>query len=121
MSNCLQPTALSELAQSTLSTFEERVSKIPPDFCSAFHGEARTLEGQLLTIYKLVAICSRDEDDLDQVSANWALMVRVCDMFADKLQGLNKQHPNCGAEVYYDKILDLRNKCRRLSEMHAAA
>lgn len=120
MSKCVQNSAVNELAQSTLQSFEERVSKLRSDQYSGFHAEARTLEAQLSTIHKLVSICARDEGDLDNVSELWGLMVTVCDSFSQRLGRLKDAHPNCGADVYYDRILDLRNKCVRLRDMHAA-
>ena len=46
-------------------------------------------------------------------------MVEMCDEFLRRLSGLKERHPYCGAEIYYDRVLDLRNKCKRLQEMHS--
>jgi|KBSMisStaDraftv2_1062788.scaffolds.fasta_scaffold1361381_1 hypothetical protein len=110
---------LDELAESTLASFDSRVSGLPEELCVAFHEEARTLESQLLMIYKMVALCARREDDLDHIAELWGHMVSVCDRASEKLQNLLKAHPYCGADVYQDRMLDLRNRCHRLQETHA--
>jgi ferritin-like metal-binding protein YciE len=110
---------LNELAESTLSTFDEAVLALPTNFRSEFLMQARQLEAQLLTIYRLVAISVRDEDDLDEVANMWGAMVAICDKFADRLGRLKAAYPDCGADIFYDHILDIRNKCKRLEQLHA--
>lgn len=102
-----------------LEGFERRVAAIPKDLCAPFHSEARQLETELLTIYKFVALATRREDDLNQVAKAWEMMVKVCDESAKRLNDLVKQHPSCGADAYCDRVLDLRNKCQRLLQMHS--
>ena len=77
------------------------------------------MENELVMIYRMVALCARSEADLDKVAASWARMVEICDLFASRLLTLSKAHPACGAEAFHDRVLDLRNKCRRLQEMHS--
>jgi hypothetical protein len=119
MTSCVQDSAVAELASSVLQEFEEEVAKVPANTCYKFNSAARTLEAQLGTIYRLIAICARDVDELEAVAKLWGLMAGVCDQFAKTLGDLKTEHPDCGADVYYDRILDLRNKCVRLREMHA--
>lgn len=119
MNDCLPKSALKELGNSVLLEFDRRIAGIPADLCAPFHAEARQLEAELMTIYKMVVICVRAEDDLVSVSQSWAAMVQVCDAFAKRLNVLCKKHPYCGADSYYDKVLDLRNKCQRLQTMHS--
>jgi hypothetical protein len=45
-------------------------------------------------------------------------MVELCDTFGLALNDLAKKHPDCGADSYYDRVLDLRNKCNRLKILH---
>ena len=118
MKDGIQPAVLEELAQSTLDSFDERIAQLPHDLASPFQEEARTLEGQLLTIYKMVALTVRDEEDLDLISRYWDLMVGVCDRFSSHLARVASQQPHSGANLYHDRILDLRNKCRRLRDLH---
>jgi len=66
----------------------------------------------------MVAICAKKENELSAVSTWWAAMTNVCDLFAARLHELQEKHPNCGAKLFYDRVLDLRNKCQRLAEMH---
>ena len=98
--------------------FDRRISQIPSDLCSPFHAEAGRLEIQLLTIYQMVATIARKLDDLSEIASLWGSLVDICDIFAGKLEVLHTEHPYCGADSYYDKVLDLRNKCQRLQKMH---
>lgn len=102
-----------------LSGFDERVASIPKDLCAPFYQEARGLEIELLTIYRVVVLYVRKENDLGQIAACWALMVKICDDSAARLGRLCALHPICGAEMYYDRVLDLRNKCQRLQKLHS--
>src|SRR5688500_7704999 len=119
MNECLAATDLDALAESTLSNFDSRVANLPQDLCGVFHEEARNLESELLMIYKMVALCAKREDDLDRVANLWGQMVAICDKGFQRLQNLTTAHPDCGAAIYQDRILDLRNRCRRLQETHA--
>ena len=119
MKECLASSDLNALAESTLSGFDSRVAKLPRDLCAVFHEEARTLETELLMLYKMVALCARKDDDLDRIASLWGQMVSVCDKAFVRLQSLIKAHPDCGANIYQDRILDLRNRCHRLQETHA--
>jgi hypothetical protein len=89
-----------------LEGFERRVAAIPRDLCAPFHSEARQLETELLSIYRFVALSARNEADLGQIAKAWALMVKVCDESANRLNTLVKQRPDCGADAYYDRVLD---------------
>lgn len=80
--------------------------------------QARQLETVLLTVYRVVVLCTKREDDLERVSQWWATMVQVCDDFAKTLRKLVEADPACGAELHYDRVLELRSKCLRLRKMH---
>ena len=118
MKECLSDADLLELSEGSLTSFDQRVATIPKDLCAPFHDEARQLEVELLTVYRVVVLCTRREDDLDRVSKWWGTMVRVCDEFAVRLGKLVEAHPACGADQYYDRVLELRSKCLRLQTMH---
>lgn len=119
MNSCLAESDLLDLGNEMLASFERRVAAIPSDLCAPFHTESRQLETELLTIYKFVALAARRTEDLSQVARAWQIMVKVCDESATRLNALAKQHPDCGADAYYDRVLDLRNKCHRLQQMHS--
>lgn len=118
MQTCVEEADLREMGQFIAADFDRRIALIPYDMCLAFHTEARQLETQLLTIYQLVARVTRRVDDLDKVASLWEAIVNLCDAFAGSLGKLVQQHPDCGASSYYDRVLDLRNKCHRLHQMH---
>ena len=118
MKECLNDADLLALLEGSLASFDQRVATIPKDLCAPFHDEARQLETELLTVYRVVVLCTKREDDLDRVSKWWETMVRVCDEFAVRLGKLVEAHPSCGAEQYYDRVLELRSKCLRLQTMH---
>jgi hypothetical protein len=118
MSDCVTDSHLQELGDSAVADSDRRIAGFPRDLCVPFYMEAMRLENELLTIYKMVVLCVRREADLVKVASSWGVMVGICDRFADRMSRLKNDHPTCGAESYYDRILDLRNKCRRLQEMH---
>ena len=119
MLRCLEPSDLQGIGNSMVADFERKIALIPKEMCAPFHHEARQLETQLLTVYQMVAQMTRNVDDLDQIASLWERVVLMCDAFAERLSALVKQHPQCGAGSYYDRVLDLRNKCLRLQTMHA--
>ena len=102
-----------------VAEFERRIAAIPKDMCAPFHAEARQLETQLLTVYQMVAKITKNVDDLPQVAQMWKTVVFMCDAFSLRLGDVVKKHPDCGADSYYDHVLDLRNKCLRLQMMHS--
>ncbi|MBI4026354.1 MAG: hypothetical protein HY360_15320 [Verrucomicrobia bacterium] len=118
MTHCLADIDLLEVSKEGLASFERRIAAIPPDLCAPFHEEARQLETELLTAYRFVVLAAKKEDELDKVARWWAVMVQVCDEYAKRLNQLTRSHPTCGAELYYDHVLDLRSKCLRLQKMH---
>ncbi len=119
MNQCLVEADLETLAGESLAAFELRLAAIPKDMCAPFNDEARQLETELLTVYRVAVICTKKEEDLERVAQWWGTMVRMCDAFAARLGGLVREHPACGAEAYYDRILELRSKCLRLQKMHS--
>ena len=119
MSSCFDTSDILELSRATLEETERRLSEIPVDLCAPFYAEASNLEQQLLGVYRTVALCVRKEEDLKRIAAWWQAMTKVCDEFAARLGKLSQEHPQCGSEFFYDRVLDLRNKCQRLQEMHA--
>jgi hypothetical protein len=119
MNHCLAESDFRELGEGMLSGFDRRVASIPDFLCAPFHQEARQLETELLSIYRFVVLSVRKEEDLAHIAACWALMVKICDDSATRLGRLSSIHPHCRAEVYYDRVLDLRNKCQRLQNLHS--
>ena len=118
MADCISISSIEELGQSVLVDFDKRVASLPEQLSAPFHQEARQLEAELLTIYKMTALCAKEEEDLAKISALWGAMVDICDGSTKRLGELTNRHPQCGAEWYYDRMLDLRNKCLRLQKMH---
>jgi hypothetical protein len=118
MSACFDHADVVELSRMTLAESEKRLASIPDDRCTIFYEEARSLEVELLSMYRTVAVCVRKEDDIGRVRQWWTTMKDVCDWFAARLSDLQNKHPQCGADIFYDRVLDLRNRCQRLAEMH---
>jgi hypothetical protein len=116
---CFSASSIEELGQSMVDGFDQRMSSIPQDLCAPFHMEARQVEAELITIYKMVVLCVRQSEDVNQIAEFWKLMISVCDTVIVRLSKLVAAHPHCGADCYYDRVLDLRNKCKRLHEMHS--
>ncbi len=119
MTECLTESDLKDLAESTLAAFEQEVATLPQEVSVPFNEAAARLEAQLLTIYKFVVQFVRREEDLEKVAGWWGTMVSQCDEFAKRLRQLSLAHPDCGAAFFYDRVLDLRNRCQRLRQMHS--
>ena len=118
MSTCLDTSDVFQLSEASLAGIEKRLSEIPADLRAPFYAEADKLEQGLLQVYRTVALCVRKEDDLDAVTGWWDTMTKICDLFAARLNKLCEAHPDCGANVFYDSVLDLRNRCLRLANLH---
>ena len=118
MNVCLPESDLQQLGDALLADFGRRVASIPQELCAPFSEESGRLQTELLMIYKFVALCVRKEEDLAVIASKWGLMVKICDAAATQLGILCKQQPYCGADAYYDQILDLRSKCQRLQKNH---
>ncbi|MHB8521184.1 MAG: hypothetical protein ACYDH9_10550 [Limisphaerales bacterium] len=118
MTTCFSESDVQELGRTALEDFDRRLTRIPEDLCAPFHDEARQLETELMCLYRATVLCVRREESLERVAARWKEMVHLCDGFLAGIQRLSKKHPQCGAEIYHDQVLDLRNKCLRLEQMH---
>lgn len=105
------------IKDANLRTFSERVGQIAEGECWLFDIEVSRLESQALQLHAIATLAARQEDDLDKVSALWATMERICDAYATKLSEVCRRHPYCQAS--HDKLLDLRNRCSRLKDLHA--
>ena len=119
MTECLGESDLTKLAKSTLDGFDREMATLEPELCVPFNQAAMRLEGELLTIYKFVVLIVKREEDLGKVASWWGTMVAQCDQFAKRLGDLSRTHPTSGAGFFYDRVLDLRNKCQRLQQMHS--
>ncbi len=118
MSACLDQQDVVQLSEMTLTESAKRLQRIPENLCAPFNEEARALELELLNVYRTVVLCVKKEDSMENVASWWETMTNICDVFSKRLHDLHSRHPYCGADVFYDRVLDLRNKCRRLQEMH---
>jgi hypothetical protein len=107
------------VGKSAVEDFESRIASLPVDICAPFYEEAGHLEAAILTVYKSIVLAAKHLDDLNDVANLWGCMVEVCDCGIHTLSNLVKEHPACGAEYYYDRLLDLRNRCLRLQNLHA--
>ena len=105
---------LERIRDTALQEFEQRVNAADPGISVDL--EVARLESQLLQLYRLAAMAARREETLEQTSALWAVVVGICDAFALKVSARCAQQPLCSAA--HDRILDLRNKCRRLQDLH---
>jgi hypothetical protein len=110
---------LRSIAESDIRRFDRAVAEIPAESCSLFHEEASRLEAGLLGVYRVVATLVKQEEDMAKVADCWAAMVGICDKYAERLAALHSAQPACGVGFFYDRILDLRNKCARLQDLHS--
>ena len=119
MSTCFDTSDVMALSRASLEETERRLNEIPADLSAPFYAEAGTLEQQLLSVYRTVALCVRKEDNLDVIAEWWNTMCKVCDEFLARLFRLCQEHPACGAAIFYDRVLDLRSRCQRLMNLHS--
>jgi len=117
--SCVTDCDLKSIAESEITRFDKSVATLPVDACSLFYEEASRLEAGLLGVYSMMATLVKQEEDLEKIAGCWAAMVMICDRYAERLGAFGKEHPVCGAGFFYDRILDLRNKCARLQELHS--
>jgi hypothetical protein len=115
---CVTPEDLTTISATALEEFDRWVATIPEDGCVEFNRAASSLEVELRQSYRFIASIARRTDDLDQISKLWSGMVEACDFYLARLHGLHEKHPICGAGYYYDRVLEIRNKCQRLAEIH---
>jgi hypothetical protein len=118
MTKCLEEADVKDIGHSAVAQFDRNVALIPEDLCAPFHSQAMKLESELLMVYQMVARICKKLDDLDSIASLWDVMVTICDSSLKSLRSLVDRHPQCGANSFYDKVLDLRNKCERLKQMH---
>ncbi len=69
--------------------------------------------------YKLVVLCVKKEQDLEKVAKWWEFMAATCDAYMGQIGLLNKAHPHCGADFFYDRVLEVRAKCQRMMTLHS--
>ena len=105
------------ITDSAIKAFDERVASVNPDICWEFNIEVSRLESQVIQLYGIAALLAKREQDLAKIAEIWGSMIGVCDMVAGKIRELCSEHPYCSAS--HDKILDIRNKCQRLSDLHS--
>ena len=118
MSQCLEPNDLAEIMRSDISESSERIRGIPADMCAPFNEEAGKLELQLLGVYKLTVICVKKELEMEKVVKWWQFMKATCDEYLAQIGRLHKDHPYCGADFFYDRVLEVRSKCERMMTLH---
>lgn len=99
-----------------LRTFDYRISLADPSMCWEFDAEVARLESQMVQLYGIAVLMTKNEENLEKISDIWQSMTSICDAFASHLQTLCVQHPYCSAS--HDKMLDIRNKCVRLRDLH---
>ena len=119
MTECLAQSDLKALGESALSEIDRQINSLPQALCLPFYEAASRMETELLALYRMVALLVRKEEDLGQIALWWGSMVGQCDQYAARLLALSHAHPSCGAGIFYDRVLDLRNKCQRLQQMHS--
>ncbi len=119
MNNCLEVADFKELGSQFVGDFDRRIASIPGEMCSPFQDEARDLETQLLTVYQVIVRLARKSENLSQIAAWWKSMAELCDDAIARLGDLDQRHPGRGTDQYRDRLLDLRNKCSRLQQMHS--
>jgi len=110
---------IQELGESFLTDFDQGFASLPKDLCAPFRKLASDLEINLISLFRTNVILVRDCENLDDISKSWGALVTICDAASKRLQDLVNEHPYCNAEDYQDRILDIRNKCNRLKEMHS--
>lgn len=113
----LELSDLEKLKDSALKSFVDRMASVDPQICWEFDVEVARLESQLVQLYAFAAMAAKREETLEGTAEIWAAMVSICDAIAQTMSEFCKQHSASMAS--HDRILDLRNKCMRLQQLHA--
>lgn len=119
MSSCLVEEDVEAFGRSALSDFDQDVSVLPKDLCAPFFREANRLEGKLITIFQVVSRMARNEPKADNVAKLWGAMGQLCEDAEKRVVELAGQHPQCGANYFFDRLHQLKSKCKRLQMMHS--
>ncbi len=120
MKACMTTRDIALLGGGFLKDHDESIGALDPGLCGRFHMAAELLEAKLVVVYQMVALKAREVEEMAEVAAAWGAMVELCDSTLTRLHQLTTNHPACGAEQFYDRTLDLRNRCLRLQKMHLA-
>jgi hypothetical protein len=75
---------------------------------------AKSLEAQLVSLYRLAAATAKAEESVDKVAQIWELMVGISDAFAKEISSLH-------TSASLDKVLDIRSQCEELRNLHRVA
>lgn len=105
------------LKAAAINELDQRLQEASPGNCWEFECAVNRLESELLLMYRMAALLARRETDMATTATIWKTMVGLCDTFASKVLSLSAEHPAC--RVSYDKILDVRNECLQLEELHS--
>ena len=118
MSACLVDKDFEEIGRSALEAFDQDVSDLPKDLCAPFFQEANRLEGKLITMFQMVSRMARNEPELENVAKLWGAMAQLCEDAEKRVSKLSQDHPQCGADYFFDRLYQLKSKCKRLQTMH---
>lgn len=80
---------------------------------------AKMAISHLLNIYKLTVHVARAEQDMDKTAQIWEVMSGICDSFSRDLGKLNCG--TCACKDAMDTILDIRNRCIEIRDLHRKA
>jgi hypothetical protein len=111
-------TGVLDIWQGTAEDFDRSIQASPPDSCGGLHDAALQIESAVKVVYRVTAHEARATEDMSEVSRLWGAMAQICQQAVKRLATLSDGRPDCGANIYLDRILDLSNKCQRLQEMH---
>ena len=104
---------------STFKTFKEKVASITKEDCWDFDLAVSCLESQLTQLYSFAALMAKRETGLKETAQIWDEMIFACDEAAKLIQKMSKKHTTCSGPHSHDRILDIRNRCARLKELHS--
>jgi hypothetical protein len=111
--------SIEELGHAALDDFTRRLAEVPADNQWRFHDEARRLETEVLMLFKATVIGTKKMASLGDIAKAWSEMVAVCGKAIAALSLLVKEHPDCNAEVYHDRLIALGAKCQRFQKLHS--
>ena len=112
----LELSDLDVMKDTALKKFDERVAKAGPSNREEIEREAVRLESQLEQLYSLTAIMARREPDMTKTAELWRRLVKICDVFANRIGQLSQQHAL--ATSVYVSILDIRGAAEELRVLH---
>ena len=108
---------LEEMGEKALQDFTASLANGPAGDAASFYSAVNRLVANVEFTYGVAAKLAHREPTMEGTIAIWSKMMAICDLVAQQVKELERQHPSCKAS--FDRILDYRNAAEKRRELHA--